>query len=324
MDELNRAQKICLTLLMIVFFPLLLVFFLIEALGNWLRRPKARRKYKASPYYADFGQKFQPFLLNSPQYRFYNAAKRRQLPIDYHRQESNGLEYFIFQNTLFLFPDFDQLDYSEEKAEWQVDDDGNWSSLEKVWQEQLDKLENQDGYPVKLLVERSMLPHFDLSRWLIPSCIFLTGSYEYAFEAEESPQQMIIPQDTKELYERMLKTSDLGGHMKWNEKDGVMEWQLYDNMKLEIYATPGDCRVELKKRLFRNVEASVTHWHPGLFEIYDELCRIGRRGHVLVVRSFWGNASVLYAGRKEDCPYSPGKKCLLGKLYYLEAAEDAA
>ena len=219
----------------------------------------------------------------------------------------------FFRIRFFLFPDFDQLNYSEEKDKWQVDYDGNWSPLEEAWQRQLDKLESQGGYPVKLLVERSMIPCFDLRQYLIPSCVFLTGSYEKAFEAEESPLQMIIPRNTKELYERLLKKPDLCGHMKWLENEGIMEWQLYKNMKLEeILRPPMIVVLSLKNGFSGTVEASVTH-RLGLFEIYDELCRIGKEGPCFGGPFFLGKRFGFVCGAKRRLSLFAGQKMPFGQ-----------
>ena len=55
------------------------------------------------------------------------------------------------------------------------------------------------------------------------------------------------------------------------------------------------------------------------FEIYDEVCNIGKRGNVMVLRSTATSGALMFYGSKADCPYSPDKKYLLGKYYYLEA-----
>ena len=77
--------------------------------------------------------------------------------------------------------------------------------------------------------------------------------------------------------------------------------------------------MSVERLLFGKIESGITHWHPTEYEIYDEVCEIGRRGHVLVLRTRAGSGAVLYSGRKEDCPYKPNKKVLLGKYYYIEA-----
>lgn len=109
-EKLKRYQKLLIIAASIVFLPLIV----FEQCRVLLQIPKKRRIYKKSRYYADFKKKFSQMVLNSLQYRFYNSAVTRGLPMQYVYRESDGLEYFIYHQTLFLFPDFDQLELSEE------------------------------------------------------------------------------------------------------------------------------------------------------------------------------------------------------------------
>ena len=67
------------------------------------------------------------------------------------------------------------------------------------------------------------------------------------------------------------------------------------------------------------INTDITHWHPDSNEIYDEICRIGKRGNVLVIKKNLLGETVLYMGEKEKCPYNPKIKKFLSKIYYLEA-----
>ena len=183
----------------------------------------------------------------------------------------------------------------------------------------LAKLENAPNYPVKLLVERKMFPTLNLNDKDIPDCIFVTWNYENAFENEESPLKMIIPQNSKELYDMMLQTPDLCGTFELNEGNENIEWLLHENIKIELGVDPRDCYFGVSRLLFGKVESGITHWHPTIFEIYDDVCNVGKRGNVMVLRSTASSGTLMYSGSKEDCPYAPDKKYLFGKYYYLEA-----
>ncbi len=182
-------QKAGIVLLVIVLLPWI-ILMLFEALINYylLQMPKDRRAYKKSRYYADFGEPFVMGILSDPAYRFYNAAMQRELPIEYVRQASNGFAYFIRGGILFLFPDFDRIDFDEEAAAWKADYDGDWKNFDENFAGLCAKLENPPTLPVRLLVEREMLSAPDLGD--IPDCFFLVPSYETAFEGED-------PMDTK-------------------------------------------------------------------------------------------------------------------------------
>ena len=319
MNKLKWYQKLLITLTVIIFSPLIVAGIIIAGIYTLFKMPKNKKEYKNSRYYEDFKQKFMTSILYSPEYRFYNSAMRRNLQLKYVKQESNGFEYFIYNETIYLFPDFEQIDLNEEGTVWQADYDGDWKPFDECYANLLAKLENVPNYPVKLLVERKMFPTLNLNDKDIPDCIFVTWNYENAFENEESPLKMIIPQNSKELYDMMLQTPDLCGTFELNEGNENIEWRLHENIKIELGVDPRDCYFGVSRLLFGKVESGITHWHPTIFEIYDDVCNVGKRGNVMVLRSTASSGTLMYSGSKEDCPYTPDKKYLFGKYYYLEA-----
>ena len=243
----------------------------------------------------------------------------RNLPIKYIRQETNGFEYFIYDDTLYLFPDFDGIDYIEDKSEWMVDYDGDSDFFDRRLDSMLSKLENRFDYPIRVLAERRMFYRMNLSGMDIPESIFITQSYDNAFENDASPLKMIIPQSTEELYGMMLETPDLCGRFELDKSAGSITWNLSENIVIEIGVDPPECYIGINKSHGGKVGGEITHLHPSVFEIYDEICKIGRRGNVTVLRASPVGSALLYAGRKDVCPYPREKKLLLGKYYYLEA-----
>lgn len=118
-----------------------------------------------------------------------------------------------------------------------------------------------------------------------------------------------IPSDIKELFDMMKEIPNLCGEFYITE-NGNIEWNLYDPYKVEIYIEEDECCLDI---------AGLMHWHPTLFELYDEIASLGKKGNVLVIRTFLTSAILLYEGNQEDCPYNEDSKVLLGKLHYLEA-----
>ena len=243
----------------------------------------------------------------------------RNLPIKYIRQETNGFEYFIYDDTLYLFPDFDGIDYIEDKSEWMVGYDGDSDFFDKRFGNLLSKLENRLDYPVRVLVERRMFYRMNLGGMDIPESIFITQSYDNAFENDDSPLKMIIPQSAEELYGMMLETPDLCGRFVLDKSAGNIIWNFSENIVIEIGVDPPECYIGINKSHGGKVGGEITHLHPSVFEIYDEICKIGKRGNVTVLRASPVGSALLYAGRKDVCPYPREKKLLLGKYYYLEA-----
>ena len=315
-------MKLLIVLLIIIFSPLIIMIIIwiaIGGIGTAFRMSKLKREYKNSRYYADFGRKFTADVLYSPEYRFYNGAVSRNLPIKYIRQETNGFEYFIYDDTLYLFPDFDGIDYIEDKSEWMVDYDGDSDFFDRRLDSMLSKLENRFDYPIRVLAERRMFYRMNLSGMDIPESIFITQSYDNAFENDASPLKMIVPQSTEELYGMMLETPDLCGRFELDKSAGSITWNLSENIVIEIGVGTPECYIGINKSHGGKVGGEITHLHPSVFEIYDEICKIGRRGNVTVLRASPVGSALLYAGRKDVCPYPREKKLLLGKYYYLEA-----
>lgn len=239
MNRTKWIRKLVIALAVIVFSPLIAAGMAAAGAAALLRRQRFKREYVKSRYYRDLGQRSAPWMQDSPEYRFYNAAMRRGLPVQYVRQESNGLEYFIYCETIYLFPDFDQIGFDEDKGDWQADYDGEWTPFAECYAGLLDKLETAPEHPVKLLVERSMFPVMNLNDWEVPACIFVTWSYENAFENEDSPLKMLIPQNTGELYKMMRQTPELCGRFELDGKK--IRWDLYQGIRIELTADPGDC-----------------------------------------------------------------------------------
>lgn len=319
MDKPKWYRKFLIVLLIVIFSPLIIVGIVIGGIYTAFRMPKMKREYKNSRYYADFGRKFTADILYSPEYRFYNGAVSRNLPIKYIRQETNGFEYFIYDDTLYLFPDFDGIDYIEDKSEWMVDYDGDSDFLDRRLDSMLSKLENRFDYPIRVLAERRMFYRMNLSGMDIPESIFITQSYDNAFENDASPLKMIVPQSTEELYGMMLETPDLCGRFELDKSAGSITWNLSENIVIEIGIDTPECYIGINKSHGGKVGGEIMHLHPSVFEIYDEICKIGRRGNVTVLRASPVGSALLYAGRKDVCPYPREKKLLLGKYYYLEA-----
>ena len=315
-------MKLLIALLIIIFSPLIIMIIIWIAIGGIytaFRMPKMKREYKNSRYYADFKRKFTADILYSPEYRFYNGAVSRNLPIKYIRQETNGFEYFIYDDTLYLFPDFDGIDYNEDKAEWMVDYDGDSELFDKRFGNLLSKLENRLDYPVRVLVERRMFYRMNLGGVDIPESIFITQSYDNAFENDASPLKMTIPQSAEELYGMMLETPDLCGRFELDKSAGSITWNLSENIVIEIGVGTPECYIGINKSHGGKVGGEIMHLHQSVFEIYDEICKIGKRGNVTVLRASPVGSALLYAGREDVCPYPREKKLLLGKYYYLEA-----
>lgn len=91
--------KLLIILLVIVFSPVIVAFLIIAAIIYLFQLPKHIKEYKNSQYYKEFRLPFMTSRLYSPEYRFFNNFKKRNLQVNYIRQYSNEFEYFIYNNT---------------------------------------------------------------------------------------------------------------------------------------------------------------------------------------------------------------------------------
>ena len=99
------------------FLPVIIIGLVVSVPYIMLHWLESKGIYKKSRYYTDFKQKFMMSIALSPEYRFYNSAMRRNLNMKYVRQETNGFEYFIYDGTVYIFPDFEQIDFIKDESE---------------------------------------------------------------------------------------------------------------------------------------------------------------------------------------------------------------
>lgn len=296
--------------LLILLVTLLSPFILI-AVGLYVifERPREKKEYKNSFYYKQFKEKFSNGIVNSAEYRFYNSVMHRSLPIDYQRV-SNELGHFVYNNTLFLLSYYDQIEWDEENSKWLIGYDGDFLDCDNEFSQMLGEFQNPDDLPIKLLVERRMVTVDDLTDTPLPDDIYVTWSYDDAFEYDDNPFMTKLPTTTAELYEQMLKIPDLCGEL---ELDGeLIKWRLYDGYLVELSLDEGSGYMSVNRK------TGITHWHPVSFELCDTVLKMTSRGNVLVIRSRLFSSKTLYCGKKADCPYSPEQKPFLGKMYFLE------
>ena len=322
MTKMKWYEKVLTVLLIVIFFPLILLLLLVACPFLACEYRRSKKAYDKSPYYADFKKKFTTGITCEPIYRFYNGVKARNLPVRFPESlddKVDGLFYCFYGDTMYLFPNFEQMGLSEDgRAVWQVNNDGDWMDFDEGYA----ATRVQAMYPdltVKFLVERCMITVCDLTETPPPACVFVTQSYETAFENEDSALKMRIPQSSADLYDMMCATPDLCGEFDLTEDGEGIRWRVREDIQITLGVDPHDCYIGVEKLFLGKIESGITHWHPTEYEIYDEVCKIGKRGNVLVLRARAGSGAVLYSGRKEDCPYKPNKKVLLGKYYYIEA-----
>lgn len=124
-------------------------------------------------------------------------------------------------------------------------------------------------------------------------------------------------QNAKELYDKMRHTPNLCGKIQLDGE--IIRWDLHMGYQIQISVDPRDTYFNIEQKPGGVKEDQITHWHPDPNEIFDQICNIGLRGNILVIRKNFLWSSVLYMGTEEGCPYSKTKKWSWGKLFYLQA-----
>ena len=321
-NETKWYHKVLTALLILLFLPLITLMFLIASPFIIRESHRAKKEYYKSPYYADFKKKFTTGITCEPIYRFYNGVKARNLPVRFPESlddKVDGLFYCFYGDTMYLLPNFEQMGLSEDgRAVWQVNNDGDWMDFDEDYA----ATRVQAMYPdltVKFLVERCMITVCDLTETPPPSCVFVTQSYETAFENDDTALTFRIPQSSADLYDMMCATPDLCGEFELTEDGQGIRWRIREDIQITLGVDLRDCYIGVEKLLLGKIESGITHWHPTEYEIYDEVCKIGKRGNVLVLRAGAGSGAVLYSGSRDECPYKPDQKVFFGKYYYIEA-----
>ena len=120
---------------------------------------------------------------------------------------------------------------------------------------------------------------------------------------------------TQELYEQLLKLPDLHSYP---EIDGEkLIWKLYDNAYVHAYCDSYDTYIGI---ISTSLSCPSTHWHPDEDDMLDELCSLGKKGNILVLKSFLMGmgTGVFYLGEPEKYRFNKQRKWHWGKLTYLE------
>ncbi len=320
MNKNKWYTNLFIVILVIVFSPILIFGLLLGGVILICQIPQHRKMYKQSLYFKDFGIPYFKYCVSGDSYRFYNSARKRNIEFAYHPTKDGVPEYFIYDEAVFVFPSFSRLVFDEEENLWKA----GYAGEEYDYAEEYVKICNifseiEPGRKVKVLVERNLIETIDITDLELPEYIYLVGKYETAFVNEDFQLLAKIPQNSRELYEMMLKTPKLCGTIIFNEKKDLIDWDLYSDVKLQIFVDKGDNYINVERKAEYGINKGITHWHPELYDVYNDVCDIGTKGNILIVNKYFLGESVLYYGSEEDCPYLTTKKLKRRFTYYLKA-----
>lgn len=174
----------------------LAIVCVIGAIFVYLNDNNQKKIYENSAYYRILKVPFERKITKSVEYLFYNAAAERGQILKYTKQDSNGLEYFSYKNSLFLFPDFDYISFDEYKKEFQANysekisvgekKNINKLSLDEAYNRLVSKLDsNAPKLPIKILFEEFGVVFPEGGDEKLPDYIYLIDAFGTAMDREE-------------------------------------------------------------------------------------------------------------------------------------------
>ena len=311
-------EKILVVVVIVLLSPLILFGLICVIISMPFVALADRREYKKSAYYQKLGIPFNKKIFYISEYDFYNYMIREELPVKFVKQKTNSLTYFIYQDEIFIFPDFNAIEYNQEGNDWEAiyreKKKETRISLDTFFQRKKELLEEKTSFPIRLLISQNYFSKEveDLSS--LPPSLYVIRNYHSVFKNENKDLLFVIPQNAKQLYEMMKKNPMLGGKTELEKDEGIV-WT-FEKAIYKIFIDSDEGMISVLKN--NRFKAEITHWHPSVDEIYDDICSIGERGNVLVIKSFLGSSKVCYMGSVKNCPYKKNKKHFC-KFYYFES-----
>lgn len=166
---------------LILFLPLVIIAIPIIAVIQEIECIGERRRYKKSNYCLNFGVRYRAGITDTPAYRFYESAIRRGLQMEYHHIEAQRIDYFLRDGIIYFLLDFDYL-CMDDNEQWVADRDGEYSNFEDEIAQLSVSFEHDPSMPIKILVERKILPIENIQDISLPEQLHLIQTYETAFD----------------------------------------------------------------------------------------------------------------------------------------------
>lgn len=324
---MKKYKEVIRVFMIILFFPLFLLIILPFCLLGFIlfcfitpySAISNRKNYKKSAYYQKYKRPYNNKILSSNNYIFYNYAAKEKLDIQYVREKSNGFEYFIYEDSIFIFPDFNEIEFNVDKGEYEIvyneKNKETYISIDEFINNKRQLFDHNLNLPIKILVLRNYfsIEYLDIDN--LPQSLYVIKDFNTAFKNDNKKTLSIVPNSTKTLYKMMLENEKLGGKFELKNDDEQIIWT-FENVRYEIEVDESEGYLGVFKN--NKSHTDITHWHPLNYEIYDEVCNIGEKGNVLIIKSFLGSTEILYMGNPKNYVFDKNKKHF-GKIYYFES-----
>ena len=142
-------------------------------------------KYRNSLYYKNLRIPYNKTIYYSNGYKFYNAAIKEGLDIKYVKQKNKSLDYFIYKEIIYIFPDFTKLGYNEDNNDCYVvykfyHKVESTNSLDEFFEKKKSLFEEEVNLPIKLLLSKEYIEVYtDISK--LPDSIVVIENYNSTF-----------------------------------------------------------------------------------------------------------------------------------------------
>lgn len=159
MDNNKWYEKLLFVLAVALLLLPVCICLFVWVVIEFCKRPMHKKQYRASAYYQDLQLPYRNGILHRSAYGFYNEAKKAGIPFEFVHRNGDGYEYVVRDNTVYLFPEFEELGYDDLAGQWKVDLDGDeWSTLEDELRRCTQQLEGRHrACQVCFLVEEACL-----------------------------------------------------------------------------------------------------------------------------------------------------------------------
>lgn len=125
----------------------------------------------------------------------------------------------------------------------------------------------------------------------------------------------------KELYDELMENTEL--HSAPELYDNVLIWHLYKDAYIQAVCDAGNTKVEIVSHSL--LQGTLIHWYPEEGKLMGQLCALGKRGNLLVLKKSLFETGIFFLGPPEKFPVSEKQPFHFGKklkddfrLIYLE------
>ena len=283
-----------------------------------------KKQYKQSHYYREFQLPYEKHIVDSPEYRLYNAVD--DTPGPKFVKQDNGLSYLVMDDVVYFIPKYDDdLQQPEGSDVWMIcgsiysgkkrKPEDNHVLSEYMTEKQALLDPKYASLPVKLIMSPENADELELYGKKPPEELFLVKDYAHFTQPLDMRIFAYAEPNAKQIYDTLINTPGLGG--RFEIEDDAVRYYGAGGLSIDIYWDRLEIYVEKGTKLKK-----LCTWYPiigGTYQMYEDVFSITKKGNMLVVHKQFDRVRVWYMGKKENYPYERDSGNFFEKLYYFEA-----